>query len=124
MGKAAYILYAHGARDPEWAIPVHAIKQTLQTLKPEALVEAAFLEHMQPSLNAAVASVAEQGAHDVVVVPLFFGRGGHLKNDLPEALEAVRAAFPELRIKASQAVGEDPKMIRAIADWIAQLTQS
>lgn len=118
-GKIAYILYAHGARDPEWAAPIHAIKQHLQSLCADALVQAAFLEHMAPTLSDAVDQVAAQGAQRVVVVPLFFGRGGHLKKDLPETLAQVRHAHPTLTIAVTLAMGEDPRMVAAIASWIA-----
>ena len=59
MSARAIILFAHGARDPEWAQPFKRIKQLLEARQPGVTVTLAFLEIMQPSLADAVAQLAE-----------------------------------------------------------------
>ncbi|MCU0869161.1 MAG: CbiX/SirB N-terminal domain-containing protein [Burkholderiales bacterium] len=113
----AIVLYAHGARDPQWAAPIHAIRDRVVALRPELVVEIAFLEHMSPSLDEATASLHASGVRDVRVLPLFLARGGHLKRDLPEQIARVRATWPDLRIDATAALGEDAIMVDAIARW-------
>ena len=83
MSDQAIILFAHGARDPEWAAPFGLIQQQLQAARPDVLVLVAFQEFMAPSLDAAVAQSAAQGAQRIVLVPLFMAQGGHLKRDVP-----------------------------------------
>jgi len=61
-----------------------------------------------------------KGATQVTVVPVFFGQGGHLRNDFPVLLEHCRLQFPGLSLDASPAVGEDDLVLQAIIRFSAQ----
>lgn len=119
MSKEAIILFAHGARDPEWAKPARRVAAALQGLRPEALVEVAFLEFMAPSLGDAVESAAASGAGRIRVVPLFLAQGGHLKRDVPVLIDAARLRHPSCRIELAVAVGEDEGVVQAMAAFAA-----
>jgi sirohydrochlorin cobaltochelatase len=119
MSQQAIVLFAHGARDPEWALPARRIAAEVQQLRPEATVIVAFLEFMEPTLADAVETAAASGATDVRVVPLFLAQGGHLKRDVPVLMEAARARHPQCRIELALAVGEDDGVVRAMAAYSA-----
>ncbi len=91
INKHAIILFAHGARDPEWARPFEQIRERVRASRPEYPIELAYLELMSPTLEEAIQSVVREGALAVTVFPLFMAQGGHLKQDLPRILDAVRA---------------------------------
>ncbi len=111
----AVVLFAHGARDPRWAEPFAAIAERLRQARPDATVVLAFLEFMQPDLAAATRGLVASGATHVDVVPLFLGQGGHLRNDLPPLVDALRTAHPGLAVRLHPAIGEDAAVIAAIA---------
>ncbi|MDD3352503.1 CbiX/SirB N-terminal domain-containing protein [Zoogloea sp.] len=121
MSKEAIVLFAHGARDPEWAKPARRVTEELARLCPEAWVTLAFLEFMSPSLEEAVDAAAASGVESLRVVPLFLAQGGHLKRDLPVLLEAARSRHPACRIELVTAVGEDEGVVRAMARCAAGL---
>ena len=118
MSDQAIILFAHGARDPEWAAPFDIIKQQLQAARPEVRVELAFQEFMTPSLEAAVARAAAQGAKRIVLVPLFMAQGGHLKQDLPLLVGKIREQHSQLELQVLPAIGDAPEILQAITDWV------
>jgi sirohydrochlorin cobaltochelatase len=118
MNDQAIILFAHGARDPEWSAPFDAIQRRLQTARPDALVLTAFQEFMAPNLAAAVAQSAAQGAKRIVVVPVFIGPGSHVKRDLPLLLEEERRRHPQLELQVLPAIGDAPEILQAVSDWI------
>ncbi|MBE0621213.1 MAG: CbiX/SirB N-terminal domain-containing protein [Burkholderiales bacterium] len=118
MSEQAIILFAHGARDPDWALPFQLIRRQLQAARPDAQVELAFLELMTPSLEAAVAQSAAQGAKRVVLVPLFLAQGGHMKQDLPRLVNKIREQHPQLEFQVMSAIGDAPEMLQAITDWV------
>jgi len=118
MSRQAIILFAHGAREPEWAAPFVAVQRRLQAARPDTLVIAAFQEFMAPTLAAAVAQSAEQGVQRVVVVPMFIGPGSHVTRDLPLLLEQERRRHPQLELRVLPSIGEAPEMLQAVADWI------
>lgn len=118
MSGQEIILFAHGARDPEWAAPFGVIRKKLQAARPGTRVEVAFLDFMTPTLEAAVAQAATRGALRVVVVPLFMAQGGHLKQDLPLLVDKIRRQQPQLQIEVMSAIGDAPEILQAIADWV------
>lgn len=120
MNMKAIILFGHGARDARWREPFDRLASLWITQHPDTAVELAFLEMMQPSLEQAVASLSATGATEIVVVPVFFGQGGHLRNDFPVLLESCQKQFPNLRLSATPAVGEDLAVLQAIVDFSAR----
>ena len=114
------ILFGHGARDARWREPFDRLAALWKAQHPDTLVQLAFLEMMDPSLEAAVASLASAGASDIVVVPVFFGQGGHLRNDFPVLLNTCQEKFPAIALSATLAVGEDKGVLQAIVDFGAK----
>jgi sirohydrochlorin cobaltochelatase len=112
------VLFAHGARDPEWARPFEEIRSRVRSSRPEYPIELAYLELMSPSLEEAIDSLAKQGASAITVFPLFMAQGGHLKQDLPRILDAIRASYPRIPIALETPIGEVPEILAAIASWI------
>lgn len=120
MKKTAIILFAHGARDPQWAEPFRKMRERISIQAPETQVELAFLEGMAPSLEEAAGRVAAAGSTRVSVIPLFMAQGGHLKQDLPRIIERLRQRHPELQLQVSPAIGEVDAILDAIARWAAE----
>jgi sirohydrochlorin cobaltochelatase len=112
------VLFAHGARDPEWARPFEAIRDRIRTTRPECPIALAYLEIMAPTLEQAIDALLAEGAAAITVFPLFMAQGGHLKQDLPRILGAIRASRPHVPIALETAVGDVPELLDAIAGWI------
>jgi len=116
----AIILFGHGARDARWREPFDRLGALWKAQHPEALVQLAFLEMMEPSLEDAVASLGALGAQQITVVPVFFGQGGHLRNDFPVLLEQCRVQYPKIELSTTPAVGENDAVLQAIVDLAAK----
>ncbi|QJR14009.1 sirohydrochlorin chelatase [Usitatibacter palustris] len=112
------VLFAHGARDPEWARPFEAIRDRIRASRPECPIELAYLELMEPTLEKAIATIVANGAAAITVFPLFMAQGGHLKQDLPKILDILRAQHPRVPISLEAPVGEVPELLDAIAGWV------
>ena len=110
------ILFAHGARDPEWANPMRAVQARVAEGLAGAQVELAFLEFMTPTLAEAVSGLAERGIGRVVILPMFIARGGHLKRELPEMIGQLRLAYPDIEFSLAPVIGEQEKVIQAMAE--------
>lgn len=116
----AIILFGHGARDSRWREPFDRLLALWRSQHSATPVELAFLEMMEPSLETAVNNLIAGGATDITVVPVFFGQGGHLRNDFPILLEECRDKFPNIKLSATLAVGEDAAVLQAIIDFGAR----
>ena len=80
--------------------------------------ELAFLEHMQPDLDTAIGRLAALGIERITLVPLFMGRGGHLRRDLPQIVDRVCEANPGVVVRTTDAMGEVDALLNAITGWV------
>ncbi len=122
--SSALILFAHGARDPEWATPIRRVRAAIEATDSSILVELAFLEFMSPGLAGAADVLVECGATEIVILPMFIAQGGHLKREVPEMLAALQAAHPAVRFKLASAIGEAPAVIAAMATAALSMLRS
>lgn len=109
------ILFAHGARDPEWAAPMRHVQSLVQAARPGATVELAFLEFMSPTLSECVQAQISAGATQIAIVPMFIAQGGHLKRELPEMVTALRSTYPAVRFSLSGPIGQVDTVMQAMA---------
>jgi len=113
---SALILFAHGAREQEWAAPLHRVQALIAARAPQTPVALAFLEFMPPDLETCFAALARDGARQIVVIPMFIARSGHLKRDLPRRISALRAAHPGVELILADAIGEEESVAQAMAE--------
>lgn len=111
------ILYVHGARDPRWAEPFLRLRDRVARRAPLARVVVAYLEHGKPDLKQATVAMAADGITHIRLVPLFFGRGGHLREDFPQQLDAARFAAPAVEFEVTEAAGENEAVLDALATF-------
>ncbi len=109
------VLFAHGARDPRWSEPFESVAERIRAAAPGLPVVLAYLELMQPTLDAAVDAAVDAGATIVDIVPLFLGTGGHVRHDLPPLVDALRGAHPGVAIRLHAAIGEHAAVSEAMA---------
>ena len=114
------LLFAHGARDPRWALPFEAVAgraraQAAVALSPAPQVVLGFLEFMAPDLLGAGAQLVEGGCEVVDVVPLFLGAGGHVRKDLPVLMDTLRTRHPAVHWTLRPAIGEDASVVESMA---------
>ena len=110
------LLFAHGARDRQWALPFEDGVRRIRVLRPGLPVELAFLEFMAPDLIEAGRRLASAGSTAVDVLPLFLGAGGHVRKDLPDLLRRLAAEYPGVHWQLRPAIGEADAVIAAMAN--------
>ena len=76
------------------------LADALRPLVPTPLLAVGYNEFCRPTIAEAVHSVVSQGATRVLVIPSMMTPGGiHSEHDIPNALAAVRATHPGVRIE-------------------------
>ena len=111
----AIVLFAHGSRDPLWHRPMQAVAERVAAQLPSTHVTCAYLELSTPSLMEAVQQLVDNGCIQVRIVPMFFGVGKHVREDLPVMLQALRDAHPAVKFEPLPAVGEHPDLLDLMA---------
>ncbi|MDP3135624.1 MAG: CbiX/SirB N-terminal domain-containing protein [Burkholderiaceae bacterium] len=114
-GSRAIILFGHGSRDARWREPMERLAERIRSQAPQVRVACAYLELTTPDLPDAAASLIAQGADHIRVLPMFLGMGKHVREDLPLLVQALQSAHPGVKFELQPAVGEDERLIAAMA---------
>ena len=92
--KTGILLVGHGTRDvrgrAEYLETVESVRRRLANV-----VEPGFLELAEPSISVAIEKILEQNVQLVLTCPLLLFAAGHVKRDIPRAVNAaVRGRVP------------------------------
>lgn len=123
----ANILLAHGSSDPKWQTPfddmTNAIKQhdknTRNHSEEAAVVELAYMELCQPSLEETCSQLAQKGIELINIYPVFFAAGRHLRIDVPKQLAAIEEELG-IRTELHPPIGQEKAVQEAITQVILQ----
>ncbi|MFE5485250.1 sirohydrochlorin chelatase [Streptomyces sp. NPDC056527] len=107
------IAVGHGSRDPRARATLALLLDRVRELRPGLDIRLAHIELNAPLLTD---TLARHPGGDAVLVPLLFGRGYHVKHDLP----AAAAAAPAVRTRIAAPLGAHPLLVEALADRLAE----
>ncbi|MGW7518953.1 sirohydrochlorin chelatase [Streptomyces sp. NPDC054796] len=121
------VAVGHGSRDPRAERTLRELCVRVRALRPGLRVELAHIELNAPLLPDALADLPAPGAETggergpgagcgAVLVPLLFGRGFHVKHDIPRAL----AAAPHLDARSAAPLGPHPLLAEALYERLAE----
>ena len=117
MKRTGVLIIGHGSREPGANAEFEELVARFRAHRPDLLVAHGYVELARPTLAEGLAALAaDEDADEVVAVPLFLFAAGHVKNDLPLALEAARREFPRVRFSATRALGVHPTLIAVAVD--------
>jgi sirohydrochlorin cobaltochelatase len=87
------LLVGHGSREPEGNDEIHAFVQQWRARQPGWRIELCFIEFASPGLHDGLLHAA-RNTRRVLVLPLILNAAGHVKMEIPEAIEHAREHCP------------------------------
>jgi sirohydrochlorin cobaltochelatase len=117
MAPPGLIIFAHGARDPRWAQPFEAVATRVRAARQDVEVRLAFLEVMRPTLEEVTDELVTVGCTAIRIAPIFFGQGGHVRDDLPKLLATLQARYPAVSLVLLAPAGESTLVQQAVATF-------
>jgi sirohydrochlorin cobaltochelatase len=115
--RQGLILLAHGARDPRWREPFDGLVERVRAKRPGIAVRLAFLELMTPDLLLAGEELVASGCDALLIVPIFFGQGGHVREDVPALVDVLRKRWTGVAVSVSRNAGDDSGVVDALASF-------
>lgn len=112
------LIAGHGTRVNAGAEAAFALVDKVRSLLPGVRVEAGFVELTPPTIDEALTEVLD-GQSAAVVVPLMIGTGGHVREDIPEAIETAKTTYPDATVVYTRHLGSPAPMIAAVHQRIA-----
>ncbi|MGM0837194.1 MAG: sirohydrochlorin chelatase [Bacillota bacterium] len=117
MSKA--ILYiGHGTRSKQGAKEAKGFLQKVIEKVPVPIQEISFLELTEPSIAEGFERCVARGATEITVVPIFLLKAGHIKEDIPAALEYLRRKYPKVTVRMADAFGVQERIVAAICELV------
>ena len=116
--REGIVLFAHGARDARWALPLERLQRELARARPQVSVQIAFLELQRPSLAEALAQLTAAGCRHIDIAPIFWSQGNHLAQDLPALVREFTQREVGVRIRILPVLSELPGMHEFLARTI------
>ena len=124
-----YLLVDNGSKQPQATLALRRLAEALseqsgRPVEPVSLQHAGSIppEQLQGSparlFTEFVQARLDQGEHDFIVLPLFFGESKALSAYIPDEVARLRHYYPELRLKVAKAIGSDPRMATMVRDHI------
>ena len=115
-GQSAWIVIDHGSRQAEANAVVVELAREIQRRRPGILVTHAHMEIAEPSLEQAIASCAEQGAQEILVLPHFLAPGRHTRETIPEQVAALARSHPRLTFEIAEPLGTHPRLVDILCE--------
>lgn len=123
MNRAVLVI-GHGTRDGAGTAEFRDFVRACAPHWPDRRVEPCFLELADPPVLPALESVIAAGVGDIVIAPAFLFGAGHIKNDVPTAIDAARARHPGVMIRYAAPLGVEPRLLRVLDDRITTVAES
>jgi len=117
----AVLLIAHGSRRVQANQELLDIAARLIAEGKYPIVEASFLELAEPNIKKGGSTCVARGADRVLMVPYFLSAGIHLHDDLTEARDELREAFPGVEFRLGPALGPHPLLDALVVERIREL---
>ena len=112
------ILLAHGSQQPEYTRTLASLLTVLRHSDPG--LHLAFKELGEPTMAQVISPLARSGHRDFLVLPLFFGSGRHLRDDIPSQIEVLKSDLG-ICISLGAPLAEQPEIQSALLVLIARL---
>jgi sirohydrochlorin cobaltochelatase len=104
MTKTTFLLAGHGSRNREGNDEIERFADQWRQKHPEWRIEVCFIEHADVLLNDGLDRAA-QDAERVVLIPFILNAAGHVKMELPAAIDAARERHPKVNFVVTRHLG-------------------
>jgi sirohydrochlorin cobaltochelatase len=99
-----FLLAGHGSRNREGNDEIERFAAEWRTKHPDWRIEVCFIEHADVLLNDGLDHAAKDAGR-VVLIPFILNAAGHVKMELPAAIEAARERHPGVEFVVTRHLG-------------------
>ena len=119
------ILYiCHGSRVKEASEQAISFVRRIIKKVEVPIQEVAFLELSPPNVAQGFERCVEQGATNIVVIPILLLTAAHAKKDIPEELTLQQKRFPHVKVKYGSPIGVNEQMIDLLLEKVSETKRS
>ena len=121
--KTTVLLAGHGSRNLEGNQEIERFAEQWRAMHPDWRIEVCFIEHAEVLLNEGLDRAAN-GAERVVMIPFILNAAGHVKMELPAALNDARERHPAVEFVVTRHLGMGREMLKVLQSQLDGLMKS
>ncbi len=123
MNGLPLLVVGHGTRSDSGVAEFNAFMDRLQRRQdaPYRAAAGGFIELSRPPVTEAVASLVDQGHHELIALPLVLVAAGHGKGDIPAALVREQVRHPRMSYSYGRPLGPHPKLFEILESRIEKV---
>ena len=121
--KTTFLLAGHGSRNREGNDEIERFADQWRQKHPDWRIEVCFIEHAEVLLNEGLDRAA-QGAERVVLIPFILNAAGHVKMELPAAIEAARDRHPKVDFVVTRHLGMGREIFAVLQTQLDRLMKA
>jgi sirohydrochlorin cobaltochelatase len=115
------LLVGHGSRNRDGNKEILHFAAQWRDRHPEWRIEVCFIEHADVLLGEGLDRAARNGAKRVVVIPFILNAAGHVKMELPAAVEEARARHPGVDFQVVRHLGMGREIFEVLQGQLDKL---
>lgn len=120
INDTTILLVGHGSRGRQGNKETINFAAQWRELHPDWRIEVCFIEHADVLLDEGL-NRAARGAKSVLVIPFILNAAGHVKMELPAALESARERHPEVEFAVTRHLGMGREILKVLQGQLDRL---
>ncbi|WP_078380537.1 sirohydrochlorin chelatase [Sutcliffiella halmapala] len=114
----ALLYIGHGTRSKQGAAEAKQFLQAVIERIDIPIQEVSFLELTEPSIHDSFTTCVAKGAKEITLIPIFLLAAGHIKQDIPLALEPLLKKHSDIKVSMIDPFGVDDRILDAIKELV------
>jgi sirohydrochlorin cobaltochelatase len=123
LNNTTLLLAGHGSRKTEGNAEIERFADEWRAKHPDWRIEVCFIEHAEVLLNDGLDRAA-QGARRVLLIPFILNAAGHVKMELPAALETARLRHPDVEFVVTRHLGMGREILAILQSQLDRLMKA
>lgn len=123
MDNTTLLLVGHGSRNRDGNKETLHFAAQWRERHPDWRIEVCFIEHADVLLNEGLDRAAK-GAQHVLVIPFILNAAGHVKMELPAALESARERHPDVDFEVTRHLGMGREVFAVLQGQLERLMKA
>ena len=123
MTKTTFLLAGHGSRNRDGNDEIERFADQWRRKHPDWRIEVCFIEHADVLLNDGLDRAANS-AERVVLIPFILNAAGHVKMELPAAIETARERHPNVDFVVTRHLGMGREIFAVLQTQLDRLMKA
>ena len=123
MNDISILLVGHGSRNRDGNTEILHFAAQWRERHPTWRIETCFIEHADVLLDGGLDRAARDARH-VLVIPFILNAAGHVKMELPAAIEEARLRHPAVRFSCTRHLGMGREILKVLQGQLDRLMKA